>query len=83
MYNSDLSDEEWQLIAHHFEPRDNRGAHMRIVATPDLSPPHRLAPAQTPLLACSYDASVSLDPPVVRLDVLSLFAAGGMRGSKL
>jgi hypothetical protein len=56
---------------------------MRIVATPDLSPPHRLAPAQTPLLACSYDASVSLDPPVVRLDVLSLFAAGGMRGSKL
>ncbi|EAR22206.1 IS5 family transposase [Nitrococcus mobilis] len=26
MYDSDLSDEQWQLIAHHFEPKDNRGA---------------------------------------------------------
>jgi putative transposase len=26
MYDSDLSDEEWRLIAHHFQPKDNRGA---------------------------------------------------------
>ena len=25
MYPSDLSDDEWGLIAHHFEPRDARG----------------------------------------------------------
>ena len=25
MYDSDLSDEEWGLIAHHFKPRDTRG----------------------------------------------------------
>ncbi len=25
MYDSDLSEEEWQLIKHHFEPEDNRG----------------------------------------------------------
>ena len=26
MYDSDLSDAEWVLIEHHFEPQDNRGA---------------------------------------------------------
>ena len=26
MYQSDLSDEEWQLIKHHFEPKDRRGS---------------------------------------------------------
>ena len=26
MYPSDLSDEEWQLICHHFEPTDRRGS---------------------------------------------------------
>lgn len=26
MYDSDLSDEEWLLIEHHFQPNDNRGA---------------------------------------------------------
>ena len=26
MYPSDLSDEEWQLICHHFEPKDRRGS---------------------------------------------------------
>lgn len=25
MYQSDLSDEEWALIAHHFKPEDRRG----------------------------------------------------------
>jgi putative transposase len=26
MYDSDLSDEEWGLIEHHFQRQDNRGA---------------------------------------------------------
>ncbi len=26
MYDSDLSDEEWGLIKHHFQRQDNRGA---------------------------------------------------------
>ena len=26
MYDSDVSDEEWQLIEHYFQPHDNRGA---------------------------------------------------------
>ena len=26
MYDSDLSAEEWALIEHHFQPKDNRGA---------------------------------------------------------
>ena len=26
MYPSDLSDEEWELIRHHFEPKDRRGS---------------------------------------------------------
>ena len=26
MYPSDLSDEEWELICHHFEPKDRRGS---------------------------------------------------------
>ncbi len=26
MYDSDLSDEEWELIEHHFQPTDKRGA---------------------------------------------------------
>ena len=26
MYPSDLSDEEWKLICHHFEPKDRRGS---------------------------------------------------------
>lgn len=26
MYDSDLTDDEWQLIEHHFEPKDRRGA---------------------------------------------------------
>ena len=26
MYPSDLSDQEWELIAHHFEPKDRRGS---------------------------------------------------------
>jgi putative transposase len=25
MYDSDLTDTEWALIAHHFEPQDSRG----------------------------------------------------------
>jgi putative transposase len=25
-YDSDLSDDEWALIEHHFQPQDNRGA---------------------------------------------------------
>ena len=43
-----------------------------IVGTRDFSPPHHLPLAQTSLLACSCDGSVSLDPPVVRLDILIL-----------
>ena len=26
MYQSDLSNEEWELICHHFEPKDRRGS---------------------------------------------------------
>ena len=26
MYQSDLSDEEWELIEHYFEPEDRRGS---------------------------------------------------------
>ena len=26
MHDSDLSGEEWQLIEHHFQPKDRRGA---------------------------------------------------------
>ncbi|MGV6851684.1 MAG: transposase [bacterium] len=25
MYDSDVTDEEWELIKHHFDPTDNRG----------------------------------------------------------